>query len=319
MNEDYDLRKLKDSQLLEITQKLVKNEKQQTLLVIAHLEEIQRRRLFASFAFSSMLDYCRFELGYSEAEACVRLSAMRLTKENQLAKKKLIEGEISLTVLSKTSSSIKRQEELCGEKLNQEQKAEIIQSVCGKSTREADLILRDLEKAKDPKQGDGPVGSTKGPSNKGCKILVTESVVKKILALKEIKGNYTDSELIELLLDQELKHTQEKVKTVVVTKVQPPQTGGIRDNILQKNSRYIPVKVRDEVNLRAGGRCEYVDKKTRRRCSEVHRLEYDHEQPYAWNGTANSSDGIYLHCKSHNLYRAIGCFGLEKMDQYINK
>ncbi|MBF0360556.1 MAG: hypothetical protein HQK49_06065, partial [Oligoflexia bacterium] len=58
---------LKDYELLEKTKKLVAVEKAQTLEVLAHLQEISRRRLFCDLGYSSLFEYTHRELGYSEA------------------------------------------------------------------------------------------------------------------------------------------------------------------------------------------------------------------------------------------------------------
>lgn len=316
---------LSNPELLSIIKVLVKKEKQQTLSVISHLEEIQRRRLFASLGYSSMLDYAKSELGYSEAEACIRLSAMRLAKDVPLAKEELLKGNISLTLISQTASSIRRQEQLEEKTMSSEEKSKIIQEVSGKSTREAELILKQMEQKKAAESGGHPIP----PKPVLTKISVSAPVVQKLLKLKEIKGNFTDSELIELLLDQELnRQTETPVKTVTApdtTTSSGPEVNGTKDHQVISSStsgktisRYIPQKVKQEVWARAGGRCEFVDKKSGRRCNQVHHLEYDHGYPFAWGGNSDSAENITLKCKCHNQLAAINCFGFNKMDPYIN-
>ena len=49
----HDLRALSDDELLARTSKIARNEQNLTLQVVAHLEEVARRRLFAARGYSS--------------------------------------------------------------------------------------------------------------------------------------------------------------------------------------------------------------------------------------------------------------------------
>ena len=69
---------LSDQRLLERTKELAGLEHQINVVVIDHLRELERRRLYLTIGFSSLFDYAVRELGYSDAAAWRRIKAMRL-------------------------------------------------------------------------------------------------------------------------------------------------------------------------------------------------------------------------------------------------
>ena len=69
---------LSDDRLIARTKELSGIEHQLEVVVIDHLREIRKRRLYLRRGFSSLFDYAVRELGYSDAAAWRRLKAMRL-------------------------------------------------------------------------------------------------------------------------------------------------------------------------------------------------------------------------------------------------
>ncbi len=69
---------LSDDRLLERTKELSGIEHHLEVVVIDHLREIHKRRLYLRRGFSSLFDYAVRELGYSDAAAWRRIKAMRL-------------------------------------------------------------------------------------------------------------------------------------------------------------------------------------------------------------------------------------------------
>jgi 5-methylcytosine-specific restriction endonuclease McrA len=79
-------------------------------------------------------------------------------------------------------------------------------------------------------------------------------------------------------------------------------------------SRHIPAAVKRAVYARDQGQCTYVDPNGQR-CSERHRLEFHHRNPYGRGGDHHMSN-IQLTCKTHNGYFAERDYGKEKMKRY---
>ena len=83
-----------------------------------------------------------------------------------------------------------------------------------------------------------------------------------------------------------------------------------------KPTRYIRVRVRDEVRLRDMDQCTYADPTTGLRCTSRHGLQSDHITAYAFGGE-NSAANLRLRCPAHNQLQAIAEFGRKHMEQYI--
>ena len=68
-----ELSRISDAELIELMSTLVLTERGSQADVIEHLVEIDRRRLYADQACSSLSSYCIERLGYSEDEAGKRV------------------------------------------------------------------------------------------------------------------------------------------------------------------------------------------------------------------------------------------------------
>jgi len=85
----------------------------------------------------------------------------------------------------------------------------------------------------------------------------------------------------------------------------------------QRTSRTVPANVRHAVTMRSGGRCEFVDAVTNRRCESRFRLEYHHIVPFALGGPATEAN-IAKVCRGHNILHAIRDYGVAKMAPYLS-
>ncbi|MDD3642947.1 MAG: HNH endonuclease signature motif containing protein [Candidatus Krumholzibacteria bacterium] len=85
-------------------------------------------------------------------------------------------------------------------------------------------------------------------------------------------------------------------------------------SICGNNPRHIPVKIRDEVWRRDGGRCAFVSA-SGRRCGSTWDLEVDHIVPLARGGDA-SPGNLRLLCAGHNRLEAERVYGREHMERF---
>lgn len=81
-----------------------------------------------------------------------------------------------------------------------------------------------------------------------------------------------------------------------------------------ERSRHIPQEIRDEVFVRAGGRCAFIGDDGKR-CDSTWNLEIDHIIPFA-KGGGNTPDNLRLLCAKHNKLAAEQEFGRERMNKY---
>ena len=172
-----DIKKLRDQELLKVTADLVQRERHVLTLVLHHLREVERRRLFSDLGHPSLFEYCVRELKYSEGQAGRRIQAMRLLKELPEIEPMIRSGSLSLTNLSQAQSyfrdvqkqATQRQDHLkkagenqgdprqteegisskdvkdSGQPLSRASKLEILQSLENTSSREGQRRLIEME------------------------------------------------------------------------------------------------------------------------------------------------------------------------------
>ena len=95
----YTLTHLTDSTLLRELKTLVSQERSATALLIAHLAEVDARRLYAPAGYPSLFNYCVEELHFSEESACRRIRAARVAREHPAVFDMLADGRLHLTAV----------------------------------------------------------------------------------------------------------------------------------------------------------------------------------------------------------------------------
>lgn len=93
------LSKVKDEQILTKLKTLVQDERELLIVILHHLREVEKRRLFSELKYSSLFEYAVKELKYSEPQAGRRIQAMRLLKELPQLEEKIQSGDLNLSNL----------------------------------------------------------------------------------------------------------------------------------------------------------------------------------------------------------------------------
>ena len=101
---------LSDQRLLERIKDLSGLEHELEVVVIDHLRELHRRRLYLTLGFSSLFDYAVRELGYSDAAAWRRMKAMRLCADVEGARERLRDGSLTLNAAAQLQNAFDQQE-----------------------------------------------------------------------------------------------------------------------------------------------------------------------------------------------------------------
>jgi hypothetical protein len=256
--------KMSDQELLQETKKLRTEEKKLTSLVLEHLQEVENRKLYCELGISSLFSYCLKELEYSEAEASVRVNAVRLVNCHPEIKKKIDSGALSLTSASMAQSFFREQS------LDIRKQKEILQEIEGTSTRETQKILQQKNLTKP----------------RTLILSLSERLIKKLAKVQEDFEDVSELQVIEALLDQYLAK-KDQAKERRETKSVP------------KNQRTITRTVKEAVYSRAHARCEYRSPASGKRCMGRNHLQWDHLRPIALGGSS-AEDNIRLLCFSCN-------------------
>jgi len=110
-NQTYNkIREMNNETLLERTKALAAKEREITLEVLHHLREIFRRRLYATMGFSSLHDYGKRELGYSDGACQRRISAMMLLEEFPELETRIKKGDLNLSNAAQAQKLFKAEE-----------------------------------------------------------------------------------------------------------------------------------------------------------------------------------------------------------------
>src|SRR4051812_19494908 len=90
---------LSDAQLLDSLKTVCAQGRVLLARLLAHLGEVEERRLHLEAAFPSMLDFCMGRLGMSEGEACRRITAARAARGFPDLLVRVERGEITLSTI----------------------------------------------------------------------------------------------------------------------------------------------------------------------------------------------------------------------------
>lgn len=98
------LTSLTDHELLSQLDKLTCREREITVEILRHLNEVERRKLHLKLGYSSLFVYCTEKLGYSESAAGRRIQAARCMRRFHRVEQMLEKNELSLSTVSLIAS-----------------------------------------------------------------------------------------------------------------------------------------------------------------------------------------------------------------------
>ena len=101
MERTHSLTSFSDDELLRRLSDLLGQSRRDEADLVAHIGEVDRRRLYAREASPSMFAYCTEVLHLSEAEAYLRIAAARASREHPLLLTMLADGRLHLTAIAK--------------------------------------------------------------------------------------------------------------------------------------------------------------------------------------------------------------------------
>jgi len=271
------LKNLSAFDLILNTKNLIKKEEEIVVLVIAHLDEIERRRLYCDFGYSSLWNYATKELGYSENQAYRRINAMRMSQKIPEVKAALSCGELKLSTVNLASQFLSEAPNYNGK--------ELIKEIAGKSKEITAKFLQ--EKKSEMKIVNNPPPKKVVVNNLDDDTVRLHLTLKKSTAdkLKKLQGlvahkktKLSTEDLLDQMLDEAIKKAEAEkfcakaAKTSARTEVVKEKN----DEGAKNRSRYIPASVKREVYKRAQGKCE--------NCGSYHALEFDHVIAWGMGG-----------------------------------
>ena len=101
------LKKLSNQNLESQLKSLVTSEREILSQILLHIVEVERRRLYLIFGFSSLFEYLTKSIGYANGSAQRRIDAARLSFEVPEVIEKLESDQINLAQVSLLQKSIR--------------------------------------------------------------------------------------------------------------------------------------------------------------------------------------------------------------------
>lgn len=281
-----DLKCLSDEALDQSLMSFVKEEKAALKVILLHIAEVDRRRLYLKMAYSSLRDYLTQRMGYDGGSAQRRLDAARLSHEVPSVIESIDRGEINLsqvTFLQKTLRVVGQQRP--DQKTSKEVKASLVDEMKNKSVRETQVAVSQIlnvEIKESPK--------VRHQANESVRFEVTLSK-EQWQKLQEMR---------ELLSTARPGGQWDQVLEYVAEKVIQQKSKGISTNITAEASFY---SLKKQVHQRDQC-CQYKNLKTGKICGSKWNLEVDHIQPL-WAEGPNTLNNLRVLCSNHNkeLYR----------------
>jgi hypothetical protein len=329
------LTSLSDDMLLRRLLELLGRSRRLEAEVVAHIGEVDVRRLYAREAMPSMFAYCTGVLHLSEAEAYLRITVARASREHPILLEMLADGRLHLSGIAKLAP-----------RLNLGNRDAVLARASHRSKREIDELVAELAPKPDAPtlvrripepvqlrpdgvaapfvsdQSPAPSAQAEAaapPSRPGSiqalsparyrvQFTASAELCRKIDRLKTLmRSSVPDGDLAALIEDA----VTEKLARLEARRF--AQTAASRKSLgstsTSPRSRYIPAAVRRAVYARDGGRCRFADEQGRR-CPARDRLEFHHRHPFG-HGGQHDPENLALMCRTHNAYLAEADYGRE--------
>jgi hypothetical protein len=307
---------MSDAEVVKRLKDLLREERRLTAAVLAHLGEVEARRLYLPAACSSMFVYSTQVLGMSEDQAFKRIQAARAMRRFPVVAVAVEEGRLHLTAVVRLAPH-----------LTADNVEALVAEASGKSKAEVEVLLARLAPKADvpgrlereaeqtrvvpepPPEGDGvapkpprPLPGTLrvaplAPERFALQVTIGEETQRKLVRAQALLRHQVPSGDLAEVLDCALDALLDKVERRRFGKTMVP-----RKRKGSRGKRYVPREVRREVLARDGERCSFVAEDGRR-CEETGFLELDHVVPVA-SGGEGSVGGVRVLCRSHNQSEA---------------
>jgi hypothetical protein len=347
---------LTDDELLRRLFDLLRQSRRVESDLVAHIGEVDQRRLYVREACTSMFAYCTGILHLSEAEAYLRISVARAAREHPLLLVMLADGGLHLSGIAKLAPHLTHENrDALLARATHCSKREIVELVAEIAPRqEAPTLVRPLSPARvelpssNERSGaelrpDGVRSISEGfdqprlaPEATSCGHVSTASPAARVepLGSSRYRIHFTASATLHHKLerlralsrpevpDGDLAAVIERAVTEKLERLEARRYAKTRirktlsETRTAPSSRHVPAAVKRAVNEHDGDQCSYVSE-SGRRCSERARLEYHHRHPFGLGGD-HSLGNIRLMCRPHNLYLAELDYGRKAMARFRN-
>jgi len=352
MEDKFKFDSISDDVLLQRLSEILKESRRVEVELVAHIGEVDRRRLYAEKASRSMFVYCTEGLHLSEGEAYLRIGVARASRKHPVLLSMLEDGRLHLSGIAKLApvlTEANRDKLLARAEHKSKRK---IQKLVAEIAPKPDVssTMRKLPAPREPAkpapiaglrpdavEAPAPAAPVDGlrpdvveaPAPPAPRPAPVKPTVVEPLGPSRYGVRFTASaelhdkleRLSALMPGADLASVVEAAVTEKLERLEAKRFGktnkprkSIEEADTSPGSRYISAPVKRFVFDRDGGQCTFVDQDGRR-CTAQGDLEYHHHDPYGRGGD-RGADNISLMCTTHNLLMAERDLGKDIMEPY---
>jgi len=340
------VRSLSDNDLLRGLSELLGESRGVESELVAHIGEVDDRRLYAREACDSMFAYCTDILHLSDHEAYLRIAVARAAREHPMLLTMLSDGRLHLSGIAKLASRLTRaNREALLERAAHKSKRQIEELVAELTPRPdvppsirklpdhrihveppvpqavGPLVRTTLELGPDRAGTVGPLAPVRSavveplaPFRYKVQFTASSAFCEKLDRLKSLMRTSVPDGDLARILEEAVTEKLERLEARRFGRTKAPRKALSETDTSPSSSRDIPAAVRRAVDERDGGRCRYLDDQGRR-CGTRDRLEYHHVVPWARGGD-RSVENVRLMCRTHNIRLAEHDYGKAVMARY---
>ncbi len=310
----FNLKSLSDVELLAQTEKTVLQERECTNLVLDHLREVEKRRLYAKLGFSSMFQYCTKHLKYCNASAQLRIDAMRLSQEVPSIKASLENGALNLSTIGSFQKFV-RHEKSQKKNYTTQAKKEFIKQIENKSKEEAEKLFSAISPGMIPKEKKRVIS----PTETEIKFIANDELLKLMDQMKcklIQKGNLNPSiaGIIEAALKKALKVSGGKVESKTTSPGEVTSLSSSTVKVGQKPAATSPREVDSQTKIPT---VKVAQKLKATSPEEVKTVQNAPSKIAAKEGSKSLESTSHGEATTHNITQAIAEFGISKIEPYL--
>ncbi len=299
--------------------------------VLAHVAEIDSRRIYLPAGYPSMFGYCVGELRMSEDAAKKRIQAARAARQFPVIFELLSVGRMHLSgvclvtpcltpenaesLLAAASDRTRAEiEQLLAERFPRSEALPLVQEMRSEgapghvSFDGAELGSPDVT---EPKRAASPGRSTARPcaaDRYTLQLTVSRDTYEKLRHAQSLLRHANPSGEFAEVIDRGMDALIARLEKRKFAATSAPRVGA---EAASADPRHVPAAVKRAIWERDEGRCTFVGE-SGHRCESRDFLELDHVDPVARGGRA-TVDGMRLRCRGHNQLEAERVFGAEFM------
>jgi hypothetical protein len=314
-----------DVQLMESLKSLVGHGRAVLARLLAHLVEVEERRLHLEAACPSMFQFCVQRLAMSEDEACRRIHAARLARRFPDLLVRIERGELTLSTMA-----------LLRDALDDSNYEELVEAAAGKTKAEVQAHLAKRSPARDvpaaittipaqapiptlgmtarpaPATATGPQLVSLSETRHKVQFTASDELRKKLERAQDLMRHANADGDLAVVVERAVDLLLEKLEKQRFGKRSRPRVPRADDEVAS-----VPRATRRAVFERDGERCTFSDGDGHR-CPATTWLELDHITPRARGGT-NELGNLRVRCRAHNLLYAEDAFGREHVQRKIRE